>query len=91
MVTSDVTRLVSTVFSGLSALVIEDVQDAGEVILVRARTPARAVACPDCGAQTTRVHGYHERMAADVPADGRRLLMRVRVRRMRYPVTGCPR
>jgi transposase len=82
---------VSTVFSGLSALVIEDVQDAGEVILVRARTPARAVACPDCGAQTTRVHGYHERMAADVPADGRRLLMRVRVRRMRYPVTGCPR
>ena len=88
---SDVTLLVSTVFSGLSALVIEDVEDAGEVIVVRARTAGRAVACPDCGTQTVRVHGYHERMAADVPVDGRRVLVRVRVRRMRCPVTGCPR
>jgi len=88
---SDVTLLVSTVFSGLSALVIEDVEDAGEVIVVRARTAGRAVACPDCGTQTVRVHGYHERMAADVPVDGRRVLVRVRVRRMRCPVNGCPR
>jgi len=35
---ADVTELVSNVFSGLSALVIEDVQDAGEMICVRART-----------------------------------------------------
>ncbi len=74
---SDVTRLVSTVFSGLSVLVIEDVEDAGEVILVRARTAGRAVACPACGTQTARVHGYHVRMAADVPLDGRRVLGRV--------------
>ena len=43
----DVTELVGIVFSGLSALVIEDVEDAGDVIVVRARTragrwPARA-------------------------------------------------
>jgi hypothetical protein len=82
---------VSTVFSGLSALVIEEVEDAAQVILVRARTPGRAVACPDCGAETGRVHGYHERTAAEVPVDGRRVLVRVRVRRMRCPVTGCPR
>jgi transposase len=88
---SDATWLVGTVFSGLSALVIENVQGAGEVIVVRARTPGRAVACPDRGTETARVHGYHERMAADVPADGRRVLVRVRVRRMRCPVTGCPR
>ena len=55
--------LVSTVFSGLSALVIEDVQDAGEVICVRARTPGRAVACPGCGKETASVHGYHEATA----------------------------
>ncbi len=78
-------------FSGLSALVIEDVEDADEVILVRARTAGQAVACPDCGTQTARVHGYHERMAADVPVDGRRVLVRVRVRPMRCPVTGCSR
>ena len=49
-----------------SALVIEDVQDVGEVICVRARTRGRAVACPGCGTETT--HGYHERTAADVPS-----------------------
>ena len=34
----DVTELVRTVFSGLSALVIEDFEDAGDVICVRAKT-----------------------------------------------------
>jgi transposase len=85
----DVTELVGIVFSGLSALVIEDAGDAGEVICVRARTRGGPVACPGCGTETGRVHGYHERTAADVPADGRRVVLKVRARRMRCPVTGC--
>ena len=85
----DAIGLVGTVFSGLSVLVIEDVEDAGDVIAVRARTPGGPVACPGCGAETGRVHGYHGRTAADVPVDGRRVLVRVRVRRMRCPVPGC--
>ena len=85
----DVTEHMGFVFSGLSALVIEDVEDAGEVIVVRARTRDGAVACPGCGAETARVHGYHERTAADVPVDGRRVVVRVRVRRIRCPVLGC--
>jgi transposase len=85
----DVTELVGTVFSGLSVLVIEDVENAGDVICVRARTRDGAVACPGCGAETARVHEYRERTAADVPIDGRRVLVRVRVRRMRCPALGC--
>jgi zinc-finger of transposase IS204/IS1001/IS1096/IS1165 len=85
----DVTVLVRTVFSGLSALVIEDVEDAGDMICVRARTRAGAVACPGCGAETARVHEYRERTVADVPVDGRRVLVRVRVRRMRCPALNC--
>ncbi len=82
--------LVSTVFSGLSALVIEDVEDAGEVIWVRAKTPDQAVAYPACGTATARVHGYQERTAADVPVDACRVL--VRVRRMgRRPRWWSPR
>jgi hypothetical protein len=34
----DVNYLVATVFSGLSALVVEDVTDGGEKVLVTART-----------------------------------------------------
>ena len=85
----DVTDLVGIVFSGLSALVIHDVEDAGDAIVVRARTRGEAVACPGCGAETSRVHGYHERTAADVPVDGRRVLVKVRVRRMRCPALDC--
>lgn len=41
----DVNALVAVVFSGLSALVIEDVADDGEVIRVIARTRDVLVAC----------------------------------------------
>jgi transposase len=76
-------------FSGLSSLVIEDVGDEGGAVVVRARTPGGAVACPGCGTETGRVHGYHERMAADVPVDGRRVVVRLRARRMRCARPGC--
>jgi RNA polymerase sigma-70 factor, ECF subfamily len=54
----DVAELVMTVFSGLSSLVIEDVEDAGDVIRVRARTRTGTVTCPGCGGETARVHSY---------------------------------
>lgn len=83
--------LVGVVFSGLSALVIEGVEDAGDVVVVRASTKGDAVACPVCGTLTGRVHAFHERVPADVPIDGRRVLVRLRIRRMRCPVTECVR
>ena len=76
-------------FSGLSSLVIEDVTDQDGVIVVRARTADGPVCCPGCGAPTGRVHEYFERTLADVPADGRPVVVRVRVRRLRCPVLDC--
>ncbi|MFL4909334.1 ISL3 family transposase [Streptomyces sp. MMS24-I2-30] len=76
-------------FSGLSPLVIEDVVDEGEGIVVRARTPQSTAVCPMCGASSGRVHGYHWRTVADVPVDGRRVVIRVRVRRLVCPTRGC--
>ena len=77
-------------FSGLLSLVIEDVADQDGVIVVRARTAGGPVPCPRCGAGTSQVHGYYGRTAADVPADGRPVVVQVRVRRMRCPAPGCP-
>jgi transposase len=85
----DVNELVQMVFSGLFPLVLEDVADEGERIVVRARTPQKAVVCPVCGASTGRVHGYHWRTVADVPVDDRRVVVRVRVRRLVCPTRGC--
>jgi transposase len=77
-------------FSGLSSLVIEDVADRDGVIVVRARTAGGPVPCPRCGVETGHVHGYYERTVADVPADGRPVVVRVQVRRMRCADPGCP-
>lgn len=83
--------LVDVVFSGLSALSVEGVEEVGDVVVVRASTKGDAVACPVCGTLTGRVHAFHERVPADVPVDGRRVLVRLRIRRMRCPVTECVR
>jgi transposase len=85
----DAMSFVGIVFSGLSALVIEDVGDEDGLVVVRARTRGGAVACPGCATETGRVHGYHQRTAADVPVDGRRVVVRLTVRRMRCPALGC--
>lgn len=79
------------VLSGLSALVIEGVTGEGEVIRVSARTRDDPVPCPACGTRTARVHGFHGRVLADVPVDGRRIVVSVRVRRLVCPVLDCPR
>lgn len=42
-----------------------------------------------CGASSGRVHGYQLRTVADVPVDGRRVVVRVRVRRLVCPTLGC--
>ena len=85
----DVNGLVGVVFSGLSPLVVEEVVEEGERILVQARTPCGPAACPGCGIESGRVHGYHERTVADLPVDGRGVVVRVRVRRLVCPTRGC--
>lgn len=87
----DANSLVGTVFSGLSALVVEDVVDSGDAVVVTARTRDAAVPCPVCRTPTTKVHGYHRRSVTDVPVDGRRVVVHLRVRRLVCPVLGCER
>ena len=86
-----VDSLVRVVFSGLSALVIEDVTAGGDMVVVTARTRDGAVPCPVCGAAAAKVHGYYQRAVKDVPVDGREVLVRLRVRRLVCPARTCPR
>jgi hypothetical protein len=86
----DIDGLAGVVFSGLPGLVIRDVTGRDGVIVVRAQTAGWPVPCPQCGGLTGQVHGYCERTVADVPADGRPVVVRVRVRRLRCPVLDCP-
>ncbi|MBB6553368.1 ISL3 family transposase [Nonomuraea rubra] len=83
--------LVGVVFAGLSALVIEAVEDEDDLIRVMARTRDEPVPCPVCGALSGRVHGYVSRTVTDVPVDGRRVVVSLQVRRLVCPAWGCPR
>ncbi len=85
----DVDVAAAVVFSRLSPLVIEAVTDESERIVVRARTADGPAACPDCRAGSTRVHGYHQRTVADLPVDGRSVIVQVRVRRLLCSTADC--
>ncbi|MER5698823.1 transposase family protein [Streptomyces mirabilis] len=87
----DVNSLIGTVFSLLSALVVEDVTGEGDEMVVTARTRDVAVPCPVCRGPAARVHGYHRRTVRDVPVDGRPVVDHLRVRRLVCPVLGCLR
>jgi len=65
------------------------VQGEGELIRVQARTSGGPLTCPACGAETARVHGYHDRTVTDVPVDSRQVVVKVRVRRLVCSTQGC--
>ncbi|MTE13551.1 ISL3 family transposase [Nocardia sp. CT2-14] len=76
-------------FSGLSPLVMEGVAVEGERVVVRARTASYPAVCSRCGAESARVHSYHDRTVADLPLDGRLVFVRVRVRRLMCSTPQC--
>lgn len=59
------------------------------VICVRAK--ADDCACPDCGRQSSRVRSRYWRRPTDLPLGGRRVELRVMVRRFQCDAVLCPR
>jgi transposase len=49
------------------------------------------VACPECDRPSERVHGYHVRRLADLPAAGRGVVVELRVRRLLCQAGDCGR
>ncbi|MEV6365242.1 transposase family protein [Nocardia asteroides] len=61
--------------------------------MYRASAQAATAPCVCCGHAATRVHSRYERHLVDVPLGGRRLVLRLRVRRChaaRWPVAHLP-
>lgn len=59
--------------------------------LMRRRIRGAPVSCALCGTPTAKVHAYRRRTVADLPVDGRRVHVRVCVRRLVCQVVWCPR
>jgi hypothetical protein len=64
---------------------------AAGLLLVLARARAGTAACPACGSVSGRVHSRYARRLADAAIGGRRVLIRLAVRRFFCACAGCKR
>jgi transposase len=75
----------------LDAVRVEQVWVAGGVVRITACTRESAVACPDCGRGSARVHSRYGRALADVAVGGRPVLIGLSVRRRFCDSPACAR
>jgi transposase len=62
-----------------------------DIVAIRAEPTASMAICPGCLSPSGRVHGRYLRTVADLPCQGRRLMLRLLVRRFRCPNAACPK
>ena len=82
-------ELLFVLFPHLRELRVEQVEDTGDAVVIRARCRAAWARCPACGAASSRVHGGYARVVADGAAAGRPVLVVVSVRRFRCLDPSC--
>jgi transposase len=74
-----------------AGLVVTSLAVTPGLIALAASTHAPMATCPHCGIPSDRVHSRYTRTAADLPWQGRRVVLRVTVRRFRCCTGGCDR
>ena len=81
-------RLLPFVPAPLSVVRAEPAAD--HLVICVAPRPGPAY-CPGCRTCSRRPHGHYERTLADLPWQGRPVLLRLQTRRFRCPNASCPR
>ena len=73
----------------LAGVVVERIELAGTLLCIRAWARADAAVCPACGGSSRRVHSRYERRLADAAIGGRRVVIRLQVRRLFCDEPAC--
>jgi transposase len=84
-------RLKELLFPSIANIAVLSVDVNIAIVRVDAQCTMAGGSCPGCGIWSTRVHSSYLRFPADVPSGGRRVVLRLRVRRFRCRNTVCPR
>jgi transposase len=74
---------------GCPGLHLDDLVLTSDTAVALVASTAPTSACPRCGSPSDRVHSHYRRTVADLPCDGRRVVLRVAVRRFRCVDAGC--
>ena len=70
-------------------LIIDHVRIDGDRLIILAHARATSAPCPSCGLPSARLHSRYTRALSDLPISGRRVLIRVVVRRFRCAEAPC--
>ncbi|MEV6741460.1 ISL3 family transposase [Streptomyces sp. NPDC051104] len=84
-------RLEELLFLAAPEIRVVSVQEDGVGIQVGVRCRTAGARCPGCGSWSGRVHGSYLRFPADLPVGGRRVVLRLRVRRFTCEDASCGR
>jgi len=84
-------EVLSVLLPHLAGLAVEGFTVAGGRVFVRARPAAPQAPCPDCGVLSGKRHDGYERSLRDLPAWGRPVVIRLRVRVLECVNPGCAR
>lgn len=76
-------------FPHLAGVVVERIEQIGPTVWMWASPQAVEAVCPSCGQVSGRVHSRYERRVADAAVSGRRVVIRLRVRRFFCNETDC--
>lgn len=74
----------------LAGVIVEKAELTGTWLCIWARARAEEAACPGCGSRSGRVHSRYVRRLADAAIGGRRVVIRLAVRRFFCAWPGCP-
>jgi len=73
-----------------SGLTVRTLTVNSDSVHLDAETTSRSANCPRCGVRSDRVHGQYTRSLADLPWQGRRVHIRIQVRRFHCRNPDCP-
>ncbi|MEU7016005.1 ISL3 family transposase [Streptomyces sp. NPDC046385] len=84
-------RLEELLFLSDPEVAVVSAKDDGEAIWIGITRRSAGAECPGCGGWSSRIHGSYLRFPADLPSVGRRVVLRLRVRRFTCAGTSCRR
>src|SRR3954466_8538021 len=74
-----------------SGLLVQQVVPSADTVTITTAPKAPEACCPVCGHASRRVHSRYLRTLADLPWQGRAVLIRIEARRFRCAAAECPR
>ena len=87
----DASHIASLLLALPKGLRISDVIVADTVLIVQVFSTHPLAYCPDCGYPSSRVHSHYLRTVSDLPCAGRRVVLKLTVRKFLCHTPECPR